>query len=88
MSVFHRTFFSVCMILFFVCISWAQSNAVEFYLAPDGRDSNPGTREKPFQSLEKAKEAVRAQLKQVPGKAVVVNIKGGIYYLEAPVVFT
>ncbi|HML73593.1 MAG TPA: right-handed parallel beta-helix repeat-containing protein [Anaerohalosphaeraceae bacterium] len=88
MSVFHRTFFSVCMILFFVCISWAQSNAVEFYLAPDGSNSNPGTREKPFQSLEKAKNAVRAQLKQVPGQTVVVNIKGGVYYLEAPVVFT
>jgi hypothetical protein len=76
------------MVMPFVCISWAQSNAVEFYLAPDGSDSNPGTQQKPFQSLDKAKEAVRAQLKQAPGKAVVVNIKGGLYYLEAPVVFT
>lgn len=68
--------------------SWAQQNIVEFYLAPDGSDGNKGTRESPFGSLEKAREAVRTQLKETPGQSVVVHIKGGIYHLDAPVVYT
>jgi hypothetical protein len=34
--------------------------AVEFFVAPAGNDSNPGTRQKPFASLEKARDAIRA----------------------------
>jgi hypothetical protein len=34
--------------------------AVEFCMAPQGNDANPGTREKPFATLEKARDAVRA----------------------------
>jgi len=41
----------------------------DFYVSPNGNDSNPGTLEKPFATFEKAKNAVRAY------KA---NAKGGI----------
>ena len=34
--------------------------AVEFFVAPAGNDANPGTRERPFVSLEKARDAIRA----------------------------
>ena len=34
--------------------------AVEFFVAPTGNDVNPGTKEKPFASLEKARGAIRA----------------------------
>ena len=34
--------------------------AVEFFVAPTGNDVNPGTKEKPFASLEKARDAIRA----------------------------
>ena len=34
--------------------------AVEFIVSSQGIDSNPGTREKPFASLEKARDAIRA----------------------------
>ena len=76
------------MVMLFFSVSYAQQNVVEFYLSPNGCDGNTGTMENPFQSLEKAKEAVRAQLKETPGKSVVVNVKGGLYSLETPVVFT
>ena len=33
--------------------------AVEFFVAPTGNDSNSGTREEPFASLEKARDAIR-----------------------------
>ena len=32
--------------------------AVEFYVSPDGDDSNPGSENAPFQSLSRAKQAV------------------------------
>jgi hypothetical protein len=76
------------MTILLLAVSCAQQNAVKFYLAPSGSDSNSGTREKPFQSLEKAKEAVRVQIKEAPGKPVLVYIQGGVYPLAAPVVFT
>jgi hypothetical protein len=34
--------------------------AAEFFVAPAGNDSNPGTRQKPFASLEKSRDAIRA----------------------------
>jgi hypothetical protein len=34
--------------------------AAEFFIAPGGNDANPGTRQMPFATLEKARDAVRA----------------------------
>lgn len=34
--------------------------AVDYFVAPQGNDANPGTREKPFTTLEKARDAIRA----------------------------
>jgi len=39
--------------------------ATSLYLAPNGRDDNPGTRAKPLQTLEGARDAIR---KLEPGK--------------------
>jgi len=84
---YNRIFIRVCMVLLFSSVSRAQQNAVEFYIAPHGCDSSIGTQEKPFRSLKRAKEVVGIQLKETPNKSVVVNIRGGVYYLETPVVF-
>ena len=37
----------------------SQADAAGFYVAPAGDDANPGTRGEPFQTLERAREAVR-----------------------------
>ena len=34
--------------------------AVEYFVAPTGNDANPGTKEQPFATLEKARDAIRA----------------------------
>lgn len=50
--------------------------AAEFYIAPTGRDTNPGTKAAPFATLERARNAVRA----LPQRdAVTVYLRGGIY---------
>lgn len=55
-----------------------------FYVAVDGNDRNPGTREQPFATLERARTAVRGLKKaQQP---VTVVLRGGTYHLAAPLV--
>ena len=49
------------------------ASAADFYVAPDGSDANPGTSAKPFASLERARDAVRA-LKQAGPLTAPVNV--------------
>lgn len=61
----------------------------DFYVATDGDDRNPGTREKPFQTLARARDAVRI-LKRTGNfsRPVTVMIRGGTYRLPRSVIFT
>lgn len=58
-----------------------------FWVSPDGSDSAPGTRQKPFRTLERARDAVRAvNSRQRPGADIVVYLRDGIHLLERPLV--
>jgi hypothetical protein len=52
-----------------------------YYVAPGGTDSNPGTLERPFATLDRAQQAVRR-------KIGTVFLRGGTYYLPHTLVFT
>ncbi|MBT5605105.1 MAG: hypothetical protein HN742_40105 [Lentisphaerae bacterium] len=55
--------------------------AVEFFVATNGDDANPGTRRRPFATLERAREVVR-QLRgggPLPKGGVTVNLRNGTY---------
>jgi hypothetical protein len=57
----------------------------EFFVAPAGDDANPGTLERPFATLTRARDAVR-ELKRtgsVPRGGVAVTLRGGTYRLTA-----
>jgi hypothetical protein len=56
-------------------------NAQPYVVSPAGDDMNPGTLEKPFATLQRAQQAVRQ-------KRGDVFLRGGTYYLPAPLVFT
>ncbi len=56
------------------------------YVATNGNDNAAGTKAAPFQTLAKAQAVVRAL--QRNGKSINVWIRGGIYYLNCPLVFT
>jgi hypothetical protein len=53
----------------------------EFYVAPDGRDINPGSRSRPFATLEAARDAIRGLSASagLPADGVTVWIRGGTY---------
>lgn len=72
------------LILSFVSIS---SFAVDFYVSPNGNDSNPGTMEKPFASLEWAKIAVENSIHENGVMEHTIFIADGIYEIENPIVF-
>jgi hypothetical protein len=55
----------------------------DFYVACDGNDANPGTKDKPFASITRARDAVRQT--QDRGKTPIgVVLRGGVYFLEEP----
>lgn len=63
--------------------------ALKFYVSPDGNDANPGTLEKPFQSVAQARDAIRFQKRQLseagsPWPGAEVNIMEGKYFFDHP----
>jgi hypothetical protein len=58
-----------------------------FYVSPAGSDANPGTRERPFQSISRAQQAVRA-VRPRPVTETAVLLAGGPYALDQALVFT
>ena len=62
--------------------------ATELYIAPNGQDTNPGSSDKPFASLARARDEVR-RLKQAGplGEPVTVWVRGGTYSLPTGVKF-
>jgi len=58
--------------------------AARFYVAPGGNDRNPGTKARPFATLEAAREAVGRLKAQhgLPKGGVTVYLRGGTYLRE------
>lgn len=57
----------------------------EFFIAPNGRDTNTGSKTRPFATFERARDAIRELRKQKggpPAGGVTVWIRGGAYRLE------
>lgn len=66
-------------------LSCLAAPVADFVVAPDGNDANPGTLARPFATLARARDAVRA-LGQ-PQRDVLIWLRGGEYRLAETVVF-
>jgi hypothetical protein len=58
----------------------------EFFVAPNGSDANPGSAEKPFQTMEKARDAVR-ELGPNMTSDIAVTVRGGTYPVRKTITF-
>lgn len=68
---------SIAIALLTVCHSLL---AADLYVATTGDDQSPGTREQPFATLERAREAVRRLVQRgSPPEPITVNLRGGTY---------
>jgi len=77
----------VCLLLSVTCSARAVTS---FFVAVDGKDTNPGNAAHPFASLERARDAIR-QLKAngtLPAGGVTVEVGGGVYQLARPLELT
>lgn len=59
----------------------------DFYISPDGSDVNPGSIDRPFKTLTKARDAVRKLKQTVKNRDILVYLRGGQYRLKKTVVF-
>lgn len=83
----QKPIFAPIIIMMVMSTFMVSSRAADYYVAPDGLDSNPGSAERPFKTIAHA----QAQVRKSPAlgkQPVTVNLKGGTYSLGAPVVFT
>jgi len=71
-------------LLFYSC----SEQTVTVYVAPGHGERSLGTKNAPFASLAAAQEAVRSLRKERPKGPVVVEIKSGVYELDAPWILT
>ena len=55
-------------------------SGTNFYVAPNGADTNPGTLAAPFLTLEQARNSVRALPRPLPAGGVTVWLRGGTYF--------
>ena len=78
-AIINILYITVCLVI----INTGVLGQTTFFVSPKGKNTNPGTKEQPFASIDHAK----LQARKVQG-AVVINLLGGIYYLNQPVVFT
>jgi hypothetical protein len=74
--------------LLLCCLVCFSVQAADFYVATGGSDANPGTQEKPFATIARARDAVRAMIARGLTKDLTVVIRGGTYRVTEPIVFS
>jgi hypothetical protein len=79
-----------CLVVALLASSAWCVRGAELYVAPNGSDANPGTRERPFATLERARDAVRDIRRKVgvPKEGITVWLRDGTYELKRTLAFT
>jgi len=66
-----------------VVLSAGVAQAATYHVSPDGSDANEGSKEKPFQTIARARDVMRSR-----GETGTVFLREGTYYLAQPLVFS
>jgi parallel beta-helix repeat protein len=66
----------------FLVVLVAKAAGADFYVVPSGNDAWPGTREQPFATLERARDAVRRARRsgELGAGGVTIWLRGGVYF--------
>ena len=60
----------------------------QIYISPNGKDSNSGTKEMPFATIQRAQQEVKKlKEKGMPAGGIVVYLRGGRYFLQEGLLF-
>jgi len=73
----------IIVLLFSVLLVQAATAKVDFYVSPSGDDSASGSLDRPFASLTRTRDAIRAlkEAGNLPEGGITVHIRGGVYSL-------
>jgi len=85
-----KSMITVIIVLFagFLFGAGATASGWELYVSPAGRDTNPGSKEKPFATITRARDEIRKLKSTRPDfKGATVWIQKGAYHLDEPVLF-
>ncbi|MGA2623033.1 MAG: right-handed parallel beta-helix repeat-containing protein [Bacteroidota bacterium] len=86
MSAVVRNFvFYCCLAVLFGLDCSGQT--VELFVSPKGNDKDPGSIDRPFATVDRARQAVRDILKKGTAGDIVVNLRGGEFQIDEPLVF-
>jgi hypothetical protein len=77
----------LCLSLSLFIAACSGAAAAEIHVSPAGNDANPGTKAKPFATIERARDAAR-KLPQRGKEPVRVILRGGVYRLAETLVLT
>src|SRR5947207_8762485 len=75
---------AICLLV----LNYGAGVAAEYFVAPKGSDTNPGSSAKPFATLNRAQEAVRGERATHPQTGVTVTFAAGVYHLRHRLQFT
>jgi len=76
------------MLLITIFILPGTISSADFYLSPFGNNANPGIKEKPFATIDRAIQAAEIHFKQNPNKNCTIWMDGGKHNISKPVVFS
>ena len=65
-----------------LAIAGGDAMALDYWVAPDGNDGNPGTQQAPFATIQHARDAVRAQIAGGMSGDITVHLGAGNYFIE------
>ncbi len=74
--------------LSFATLLTAQLHAADFFVSPTGDDKHAGTEHRPFATLTRARDAVRAAKTRAPQRNYEVAIRGGLYRVHETIAFS
>ena len=86
-STLNQILHKLPIILLILIFSVFQATAADFYVSPLGSDSNAGTQEHPFATLEKAKSVIENMIQNQKESVFTIWMADGIYKIENPIVF-
>lgn len=75
-------------LIFLLLFAPLTQGAINYYVATNGNDSNPGSLASPFATLTKARDQVRTLVSAGLTDHIIIHVRGGIYRLESPLTLT
>src|SRR6056297_2562503 len=77
-------FFKIVILFLIIFISHFTATSADFFVSPTGNDTNTGSHEMPFKTIEKAILSARDFFQQNENEDCIIWLSGGEYFITNP----